>query len=248
MAAYYTLKALGVLPNFILHCNTRTGIPETSQFCREFAGKEGIPFIEADARQNYENYVLRKGFFGRGKTAHGYAYHMLKQSVINHALSQNIRQGKRGRNILLINGARASESDRRMTGIGTTPIRRDGTSSNFWVSVINHFTKNERDDFLSDCRAEINPVAKQLCRSGECLCGTMQNQAVRDEASYFYPEWGKWLDNLESKVKKTHGWGWGEDIPLWAKERALYKQRETNGQLALPMCQSCLSEPVWQSS
>ena len=50
----------------------------------------------------------------------------------------------------------------------------------------------------------INPVAIELCRSGECMCGTMQTQAERREASAIYPEWGSWLSELEREVIARH--------------------------------------------
>ena len=69
------------------------------------------------------------------------------------------------------------------------------------------------------------------------MCGTMQSQAAREEAAFFYPEWGRWLDDLEKEVLKTHPWKWGQNVSRqW--------QLEQQGQLNLfdqPMCKSCLS-------
>jgi 3'-phosphoadenosine 5'-phosphosulfate sulfotransferase (PAPS reductase)/FAD synthetase len=238
MAAYQITKSLDVKIDFIVHVNTRTGIQETTQFTRDFAASEGIRYIEGNAGSSYEDYVIRKGFFGKGSHAHSFAYHVLKRAVLGRAISQNIRKGKRGREILLINGARSEESDRRMIGCGSTSIRKDKTG--VWVSIINDWTKCERDDFLNYCKAPINPVTTQLCRSGECLCGTMQNQATRLEASYFYPEWGNWIDNLEARVKANgFPWGWGENMP---KSYALEKAGQLN--LFNPMCTSCKLEEL----
>ncbi|NEP61041.1 MAG: phosphoadenosine phosphosulfate reductase family protein [Symploca sp. SIO2G7] len=218
MAAYYVAKMLGVKLDFILHVNTRTGIPETTQFVRHFADKESMKYIEGDAGNAYESRVLEKGFFGLGRRAHNYAYHILKQRRIEHELSK-IRERKRGRNILIINGVRKNESDNRRKNFADDVYRHDG--SNIWVNLIHYWEKSDCLDFLADCKACRNPVSKELCRSGECMCGTMQSQQARLEAAALFPEWGQWLDELERKVKLKFPWGWGqrgERKNGWGKE------------------------------
>jgi hypothetical protein len=67
------------------------------------------------------------------------------------------------------------------------------------------------------------------------LCGSSQSPATREEAAFYFPEWGKWLDELEAPVKAKFGFGWGEDTPSWVRQ-------EKAGQLRLfqPMCVDCL--------
>lgn len=240
LCAYYVTRALGVTPDYILHGRTGTGIPETTEFVRSWAIQQGIDYIEADAGTAFDDYVLRKGFFGRGRTAHTYAYHVLKAQPFRTALSHNIRKRKRNRNILLINGARIEESANRKANM-TTPVRHDPASkSNVWVNVIHHWDKEQRDAFLADVKAPCNPVTKELCRSGECMCGTMQELQARTEAATLFPRWGAWLDDLEARVRQQgFTWGWGEGVPKdW--------QMEQQGQMRLlgeaefqPMCVSC---------
>jgi 3'-phosphoadenosine 5'-phosphosulfate sulfotransferase (PAPS reductase)/FAD synthetase len=238
LCAYYVTRHLGVTPTHILHGRTGTGIPETTDFVRRWAIGEGIDYIEADAGAAFEDYVLRKGFFGKGRTAHTYAYHLIKRGPFSACLSANIRQRKRGRNILLINGARIEESANRRSNM-TSPFRVDpSTKSNIWVNVIHHWDKNQRDAFLQERHAPQNPVTKELCRSGECMCGTMQSLQARTEAAALFPQWGEWLDDLEARVRAAgFPWGWGEGVPQgW--------QDEKKGQLPLfqPMCVSCKLE------
>jgi len=70
------------------------------------------------------------------------------------------------------------------------------------------------------------------------MCGTMQTKGDREEASYFFPKWGGWIDALEKKVlAKGFPWKWGEEM---SKE----KKREYYGQLNMfsdfqPMCHGC---------
>jgi len=108
------------------------------------------------------------------------------------------------------------------------------------LDIIHHWTKPQCLDFLEDCSIKRNPVTETLCRSGECMCGTMQSDEDRKEASFFYPEWGKWLNDLEARVMRKFLWGWGEDAPDWWK-------REQRGQLPMfpdfqPACQSCIAK------
>ena len=112
--------------------------------------------------------------------------------------------------------------------------------NNIWVNIINEYTKKDCLDFIEGNGIERSPVAKNLCRSGECMCGTMQSQGDRFEASFYYPKWGAWLDNLEKEVMKKFPWKWGENINK-------YHLAEMNGQLNMfkPMCQDCkISENI----
>lgn len=232
-------KAIGAQIDFVIHCRTNTGIPETSQYVREVAGRYGR-YVEQSAGDAYEKYVLRKGFIGRGYTAHTYAYHLLKAGPFRKAISKHIRQRTRNRTVLLLNGVRQDESDNRKYNMAETINFDPSQKKNVWVNIIHHWSKEDCTDFLNSCPINRNPVTQKLCRSGECMCGTMQEPAARVEASYYYPEWGKWLNDLESRVNERFPWRWGEDVPSWwAQEKA--------GQLRIPhpdfqpACQSCIA-------
>lgn len=241
MLAYQVAKQLGVQIDFVLHGNTRTGIKETTDFVRDFAASEGARYIEADAGNAYERYVLRKGFFGKGRRAHSFSYHILKHRHFMRAVSIHIRKRQPGRPILFLNGARTQESANRAANM-KTPIRADSESpNNLWVNVCHDWSKSQRDEFLREVKAPVNPVTTQLCRSGECLCGTAQSKGDRLEAATVYPDWGRWLTDLENRVFAAgHSWGWGEVCT--AMNPTLL---ERQGQMTLdfePMCVSCRVE------
>lgn len=241
LAAYHTAKTLNVSITHFMHGITGTGIQETTDFARRIGKQSGLKYIEANAENKFDEYVLRKGFFGIGELAHKFAYHILKHQNFRTELSRHIRQRKRGRNILLINGGRYQESDRR-SRMKNIPIRQDEhTSSNIWVNIINDWSSLERNEFIADY--ESNSVYDILHRSGECLCGTMQYpyQETRKEVSYWFPDWGKRIDTLEKKAcDRGFCWGWGEDMPEWAKAEYQRQKQIDNGQLWLPLCQSCM--------
>src|SRR5690606_24583365 len=134
---------------------TGTGIPETTYFVRRFAERERPHYLEADAGDAYEEYVRRKGFFGVGVQAHYFAYHILKREWFSKAVSHNIRFRKRNRPVLLLNGARASESLNRSKNM-PEPVKKESNVPNYWVNIIHHWSKEERDDFLEEVNAPTN--------------------------------------------------------------------------------------------
>ncbi len=177
-----------------------------------------------------EDYVLRKGFFGKGIDAHGFAYRVLKATPFRKAVSREIRQGNRGVRVLLLNGARKDESENRKKNLKL--YRPDPASpGNVWVNIIHDWTQEDRDEYLERCQTPINPVAVQLCRSGECMCGTMQTDQERKEAAVLYPKWHEWLTDLESEALALHGFGWGATAP---------KTPKLQGEQFAPMCKDCM--------
>lgn len=223
-------RELGVKIDMVMHGNTRCGIPDTTEFVRDTYGKLG-DYAEADAGTSYEDYVLRKGFFGKGIGAHGFAYRVLKATPFRKAVSKFIRQGKRDVRILLVNGARQDESENRKKNLQVA--RRDPAApNNIWLSLIYDWDQDSRDAYLESRGTPINPVAVQLCRSGECMCGTMQTKGERAEAAALYPEWGKRLSELEAEAKRLHGFGWGDSFP---------RRDDRQSDLFAPMCKDCMA-------
>ena len=240
-ATYYAAKALNIPVTHILHIHTGTGIQQTTEWVRWFATEHAkLPYLEGSAGNRFEKRVLTHGFIGRGFRAHEIAYHLLKRGALVKTLSQEIRQKKRNRTILLLNGARLSESDNRAKNFANTPIRADKPrSKNVWVNLLQHWSKQDCFDICDENHAPQNPVARELCRSGECMCGTMQEIQARSEASSIYPEWGRWLDSLEMRVKETFPWGWGEPVSKeWLAEKA-GQMRLFDAETFQPMCSSC---------
>ena len=237
LTAYHVSKELGVKIDYVMHGHTGTGIKETFDFVKKETERNDDRFLLADAKYSYIDYILRKGFFGKGIDAHIYAYHILKIMHFRKAISHSLRKRKRNFPILLINGARRKESENRMKTM-VNPYKIDPNSkNNIWVNVINEWEKHDCIDYLEGNTIKRNEVSKNLCRSGECMCGTMQSNGDRNEASFFYPEWGKWLNGLEKEVIKKFPWKWGESI-----NRRHYQ--EMKGQTNMfsdfqPMCTGC---------
>lgn len=202
-------RELQVPVDFRMHGRTGTGIPETTQHVIDYYGSSGPDLAIADAGTKYESYVMRKGFFGVGREAHNFSYRLLKQDPFNATLSRLIRKGRRGFRVMLLTGARREESANRKINLPVAKLKK----GNLWVNPCHDWTAAERDQFNDALGVTINPVARELCRSGECMCGTFQDKRDRAEASVLYPHWGTWLDGLEEAARKKHGFGWGEPFP-----------------------------------
>lgn len=230
-ASHQVAEDLGVKVDFIIHGHTGCGIEQTTDFVKEVYGRKSAELIIAEAGTAYEDYVLRKGFFGKGIAAHGFAYRVLKATPFRKAISAAIRQGKRDVRVLLLNGARKDESENRQKHLKVW--RQDPAQpGNIWVNLIHHWSEDDKQDYLAKCNTPINPVAKTLCRSGECMCGTMQTKAERIEAAAIYPEWGAKLDALEAEAIRLHGFGWGVQGPKWRDPNQI--------EMFQPMCKDCL--------
>ena len=68
------------------------------------------------------------------------------------------------------------------------------------------------------------------------MCGTMQKLEERQEAAYWFPEWGKWLDNLEAKVAQKYPWKWGEQ----PSKETLRLTKQMRAQMEFqPLCVNC---------
>ena len=206
LTVYHVLKELGIKIDFVVHGHTGTGIQQTFDFVKKEVDRNKDQLLIADAKDSYLKYVHRKGFFGLGLSAHEMAYHILKIEHFRRIVSQSIRHRRKNFPILFINGARRKESENRMKTM-SSPYKIDpNIMTNIWVNVINEWEKHDCIDYLEGNSIQRNPVSKNLCRSGECMCGTMQTTGDRAEASFFYPEWGKWIDNLEKEVIKKFHW------------------------------------------
>ena len=219
---------LGLPITMTIHGRTGCGLKATQDHVEANYGNDA-PLLIADAGKAYEEYVMRKGFFGKGRDAHGFAYRILKADPFRKVVSSELRKGKRSVPVLLLNGAFKAESDNRKATLRRA--RSDpGAPQNIWFNLIHDWTPELRDEYLATRNVPINPVAKALCRSGECMCGTMQTDAERIEAAMLDPEWGKWIDDLDAIAHEKHGFGWGQN---------LIKPNKNQPDLFMPMCVDC---------
>jgi len=231
---------LGVRIDYIIHGVTGTGLKDVRKYVHSVAELCNIKLIEANAGSAFEDYVKRKGFFGVGTTAHSFSYHILKVNPFDRAISKYIRKGVPGRKILLLNGVRVEESDNRADNFGDNPYRE--TRNNIWVNIIHWFTKKECLTLLEAENFKRSPVAMALGRSGECNCGTMQDEAGRIACSMYDPEWGEWMKSIRRYVIQNFGW----DISQNPNKKRMQEIRDEVAKLDTfqPMCVGCKAQQL----
>jgi 3'-phosphoadenosine 5'-phosphosulfate sulfotransferase (PAPS reductase)/FAD synthetase len=184
-------------PNFAaaVHCNTGIGVEATREFVRATCRTLRCPLVEYKAAENvqadgtpdpqvYEQLVLERGFPGPTKFGHGKMYTRLKDRGIARLMREHAGPGEA---VVLASGCRQEESVRRM---GTTKRiqrgqpRRDGRLDEprrVWVNHLFDWTKTDTLKFREASGLERNPVAKLICKSGECLCGGFGNEGELEE-------------------------------------------------------------------
>jgi 3'-phosphoadenosine 5'-phosphosulfate sulfotransferase (PAPS reductase)/FAD synthetase len=133
---------------------------------------------------------------------HRAAYVMLKE----RCLDVLIRDHKKGRDdgIVLVSGARSSESLRRMA-VGVHPVERDG--SRVWVSPIHRWSKIDCNEFIESRQMARNTVVDLLHMSGECLCGAFGRAAdERREIARWFPATEAAIADLERAASDAGIW------------------------------------------
>ncbi|KQC02066.1 hypothetical protein [Pedobacter sp. Hv1] len=225
----------GVKIDYIIHGVTGTGLKDVRLFVNSLSDKHKIKLLTADAGSAFEDYVNRKGFFGVGHSAHSFSYHILKTNPFDRTISKYIRKGVSRRNIILINGVRVEESENRADNYGDNPFRWQGR--NLWVNIAHWFTKKQCLELLSSENEQRSPVSIALGRSGECNCGTMQNEASRIACSEYDPEWGLWMKNLRKHIVQKFGFDIHQN-PNKKTIAAINKASEKINEF-MPMCVGC---------
>jgi 3'-phosphoadenosine 5'-phosphosulfate sulfotransferase (PAPS reductase)/FAD synthetase len=231
---------LGVPIDFIMHGVTGTGLKDCRKYVHQVAERTGIKLIEANAGNAFENYVKRKGFFGKGATAHKYSYHILKANPFAASTSKHFRKRIPNRKILLLNGVRIEESENRADNFGDITTRAQANSpQNIWVNIIHWWSKKECLQLLDSEGIKQSPVALALGRSGECNCGTMQNEADSIAAAEYDPDFKAWLWPIRKYCIEKFGWDIGQN-PNPKRLQEIKKEASILSN-DMPMCVSCKS-------
>jgi len=169
LTAYHVLKQLDYTLDCVIFGNTRTGIPDTAQFIENEVSRNNDKLVIADAGSSYERYVRRKGFFGKGHTAHNFSYHVLKKEHFEKAVSRHLRKGRKNYPILFVNGARRQESQNRMVSM------KEATQVNWgkWLDklekeVVKNFPwkwgQNISKQHLAEQEGQLNWIDTPMCQ------------------------------------------------------------------------------------
>lgn len=196
-------------PFCVVHINTGIGIPETREHVNLLCSLYGWNLLELRAKedcgQDYEKIVMQHGF--PGPSQHPVMYRFLKERPLRK-LARDVKG-----NLMLISGARLNESARRMR-LSSGDIHREGRR--IWCAPFYHLTNDDVDSYMSTERVPESPVRQKLCMSGECLCGAFARPHESKEIAFFYPDTGKRLAELQTRVRAAgFPWNWDEKPPRW---------------------------------
>lgn len=213
----------------ILHINTGIGVEETRVFVRHLCALRSWKLWEYKAMDNtkadgtpdpmdYEKLVLKHGF--PGAFGHQMMYSRLKERQLRRFKRDHGIHG-RGENknrVMLVSGVRQQESARRSRTVQKELLQI--RPSELWAAPIRDWTKKDCRDARIYAGLPENPVAFNLHKSGECLCGAFAKRGELAELEFFYPAEAARIKRLEGLARAAgHSWGWEEQPP--AKPRVV---------------------------
>lgn len=244
------------------HIDTGIAVPATRRYVEAVCTAWQVPLRIARPVDSYEDLVLGKvtaktsgrvvwsGF--PGPAGHYLMYARLKERALD-ALRRDL-VGPRGRpgQIVLLAGMRWGESDRRFRNAAET----DRAGAVTWCSPIVYWTDGHVAEYRARhlctvvhahaehrlCRPGVLPlseVTEHLHMSGDCLCGAYAKPGELDEISFFYPQVGAYLRDLQDRARAA-----GIDRCVWGAGR---QARPGTGRAAGRLCSSCAELPGQQT-
>lgn len=227
------LDQLG-LPYSVYHGNTTISIKETREYVVERCIEYNLNlFIGSPKKgETYKDIVREYGFPGPNKKAHQIMYRRLKERALRNHVTHVIKSKPHAReNVLLISGARQSESSIRM-GYSDS-IKKE--NSRIWCAPCFYWQSHQIDKYMKEYQIKRNPVKDTIGISGECLCGCFADKGEFDKIAQHYPDAGDYLDQLHTvAIENGKPWPWTHGPTKWS-------QLHPEGQieLELGMCSSC---------
>lgn len=226
----------------VLHVNTGTGIPETTQYVRDVAVAWGDTLHELHPRNSYRDLVMGRVLATRGPNAgkravwqgfpgpvgHRVMYRHLKDEPLMAFRRSIVGDEGRTRKVIYLGGMRWAETERRFRN--AEAIDQDGAI--IWVSPIVHWTDAHMREYRARHRCQqqhdhaehrlcfdgalpLNEVTEHIHMSGECLCGAYAKPGELDEIAFFYPDTAATLRDLEYQAERAGipACRWGQKPP-----------------------------------
>lgn len=235
IAAMRVLELWG-RPFRVAHINTGIGVDATRAHVRTVAAARGWQFSEWKTDPAlYRSMVLGqiRGVAGGfpGPAMHSIYYRQLKERRVRD-LIRSIKTARR-QAVLLVTGARAAESVRRMSTV--QDWRRMGSA--VWANPLARWTTAQRDQFIRAEDLPRNPISRLLHMSGECLCGAMNSPGELAMFRALIPEDMRQLDELAAEARAAgYPWAWDERQPAWFAQ-----VKRGQAQLPyMPLCIGCM--------
>lgn len=220
----------GWAPDGVVHVNTGTGVPDTTEFVRKTCADWGMSLYELHPPKSYEQVFIEEAIIDGlpGPGMHRIPYARLKERPLERFTTD--QKSKRMDKIMLLTGIRQDESKRRM-GYGSTII--DTKGCRVWVNALYYWTNEEMATYKAEQDLPRNPVADHLHMSGECLCGAFAAPGELEEIRFFYPDVAARIDGWNTAAKAK-----GLTYNQWGCKRKLMPPLAQED-IELTLCQSC---------
>lgn len=210
--------------------DTGIAIQQAHKHARQTCKAQGWPLLIYKSPYDYEALVLKYGF--PGPSQHRVMYIQLKERAID-TLVRDHKQGRRD-NIMLITGVRKQESSRRLETVTAPIVKR---KSKIWVAPMWNWSREERDQYITDNSLPRNPIKPLIHVSGDCLCGAYADRGELELLHIFFPVEYEQIKALQDKVMQKFPWRWDEKPPTWwGKYQA---GQQFLGDDFMPLCWSC---------
>lgn len=185
--------------------DTGTALPGVRDHVEQVCSDWNVPLTIWEAGTAFEEMVLnpKLGFPGPGQ--HPRAYQRLKERQLRQ-LVRSKKQHRRDR-VLFISGIRRHESKRRAS---RPAVSREGAT--VWANPLTDWTDDQIRDYRQAHDLPVSDVSALLHQSGECGCGSFASPGEREMRCDLFPEWGRWLADLEARAEAAgvRHCRWGE--------------------------------------
>jgi 3'-phosphoadenosine 5'-phosphosulfate sulfotransferase (PAPS reductase)/FAD synthetase len=227
------LNSIG-MPFSVYHGDTGTGIRQTQDFVKNVCKEFGWDLVirKPKKKHGYEETVKMLGGYP-GPSMHRICYNRLKERPLREFITHQLKSSPYAReNVLLLTGLRKSESKIRM---GYQDHTRK-VNSQIWCNPCFFYSEDDCKDYMRLFSLPQNSVKKQICISGECLCGCFAKPEEAAEISKLYPEaWDRLI-----RLQKYSPWKWGDRPQDFIKHNPPGQINIFTGKVAyMPMCVGC---------
>lgn len=232
------LKYFNAPIDIVIFADTKTGMPQTKQFVIDYCLKNNLELHITNPKKTLRELVIKNdGFLGCGGRAHQITFGELKGKPILSKISEVLRQGKRGRKIVVWSGVRRNESkERQRAAKYATPFNE--VLNDLWTLPIHIWSKEDTLEFLEWMGVERNPISVKYGRSGDCHCGT----AIANPQKEFQ----QLLDDapsVASEISELNQYCIDNKLTEWAEPRNKALFLEKKGQCNifgdLDLCSGC---------
>lgn len=200
--------------------DTGTALPGVREHVERVCLDWGVPLTVWEAGDAFERMVLdpRMGFPGPGQ--HPRAYQRLKERQLRRLVKSKKRHARD--RVLFVSGVRRHESKRRAS---RPHVAREGAV--VWANPLTDWTDEQMRDYRKRHRLPVSDVAALMHMSGECGCGAFAAPGEREMRCDLFPEWGRWLADLEKRAAEA------------SVQHCVWGGPDGRAREAGPMCSSC---------